>query len=362
MSNHILVDVKDRAYPIFIQSDDSLNQELFKYIKTTHLLIVTNETIAKHYLPYWENIFKSNGYTIQACILPDGEKYKNWQTLQLIFDKLLEASYSRDSSLVALGGGVIGDMTGFAASAYQRGIHFIQIPTTLLAQVDSSVGGKTAINHPLGKNMIGAFYQPDAVYIQISSLNTLPQREFSSGLAEVIKYGCLDDYDFFCSLESNIKNIMTLEPNTLKDAIQKCCEIKAKIVAEDETERTGRRALLNFGHTFGHAIESKQQYKGLLHGEAIGIGMLMATKLSIQLGLISQDFYVRLEKLLIDAKLPVNVPVGISVDDFIYFMRKDKKSSHGKIKLILLDQPGQARLRNDVDEVDIKNCIKEFIC
>lgn len=361
MSNHILVDVKDRAYPIFIQTDNCINKELFNYIKTDHLLIVTNTTIAELFLPKWEKIFRDNGYTVQSCIIPDGEQYKNWQTLQLIFDKLLENSYSRDSSLVALGGGVVGDMTGFAASAYQRGINFIQIPTTLLAQVDSSVGGKTAINHPLGKNMIGAFYQPDVVYIETETLKTLPQREFSSGLAEVIKYGCLDDYDFFCYLEENINQIMSLESVSLKQAIQRCCEIKAQIVAEDETERTGRRALLNFGHTFGHAIEAKQQYKGLQHGEAVAVGMLIATKLSVQLSLISDSFFIRLHALIAAAKLPVNIPGNISVDDFIYYMRKDKKNSHGKIKLILLDNPGQARLRNDIDEADIRSCLESFV-
>ncbi|MFT6836058.1 MAG: 3-dehydroquinate synthase [Francisellaceae bacterium] len=361
LPDHINVELKDRSYPIYFLDNDDVAYNIFNQIKTKHILIVTNETIAPLYLSFWKGLLEDNGFNVESCILPDGESFKNWQTLNKIFDVLLEKSYSRNSTLVALGGGVIGDMTGYAAASYQRGIHFVQVPTTLLAQVDSSVGGKTAINHPLGKNMIGAFYQPDAVYIQISVLKTLSRREFSSGLAEVIKYGCLSDYDFFCYLEKNIEDIMLFNKDALKYTIQKCCQIKASIVAEDETEKTGRRALLNFGHTFGHAIEAKQKYTGLLHGEAIAVGMLMATKLSISLGLIESDFYVRLKQLLIKANLPVSVPDGISVDDFIYFMRKDKKSSHGKIKLIILEKPGLANLNSNIDEKLLIDCMSQFL-
>ena len=360
MFDYISVDLKNRDYPIYFTASKDFNSKILKHIESQYILIVTNETIAPIYLDYWVKLLESNGFNVQSCILPDGEQYKNWATLEKIFDQLLEKTYSRNSTLLALGGGVIGDMTGFAASVYQRGVRFVQVPTTLLAQIDSSVGGKTAINHPLGKNMIGTFYQPDAVYIQTDVLETLSKRQFNSGLAEVIKYGCIDDFDFFCYLENNVNKILSLESDALIFIIKKCCQIKAKIVVQDETELTGQRALLNFGHTFGHAIEAKQQYKGLLHGEAVAVGMLIATKLSITLGLIGDAFYDRLETLLIKAGLPVSIPEGITSEDFLYYMRKDKKSSHGHIKLILLEKLGKAKLYDDIDEAVISACLNSF--
>ena len=285
--------------------------------------------------------------------LPDGEEFKTWETLQKIFDALLSAGCDRKTVLFALGGGVVGDMTGFAAASYMRGVPFVQVPTTLLAQVDSSVGGKTAINHPLGKNMIGAFYQPRLVVCDLSVLATLPKREFSSGLAEVIKYGPIADTEFLGWLESNMDQLLALDPAALANAVRRSCEIKAWVVGQDEKE-TGLRAILNFGHTFGHAIETGMGYGVWLHGEGVGAGMVMAAELSHRLGLVDADFVKRLTRLIERAGLPTKGPVLDAQDNagrYLELMRLDKKSEAGEIRFVVIDGPGRAAVRPAPDSL-----------
>jgi 3-dehydroquinate synthase len=281
--------------------------------------------------------------------LPDGEAHKTWQTLNLIFDALLEHACDRKTVIYALGGGVVGDMAGFAAACYMRGVPFVQVPTTLLAQVDSSVGGKTAINHPLGKNMIGAFYQPRLVVCDLETLATLPPRELSAGLAEVIKYGPIADLAFLDWIEANIEALMRRDPAALAHAVKRSCEIKAWVVQQDERD-TGLRATLNFGHTFGHAIEAGLGYGQWLHGEAVGCGMVMALHLSHRLGLIGQDFVARLTALLRQAGLPTVGP-ALGVERYLELMRVDKKAESGEIKFVVTDQPGSAIVRGAPDTV-----------
>jgi 3-dehydroquinate synthase len=286
-------------------------------------------------------------------VLPDGESYKTWESLSLIFDALLGHGCDRKTVLLALGGGVVGDMTGFAAASYMRGVPFVQVPTTLLAQVDSSVGGKTAINHPLGKNMIGAFYQPQRVICDLDTLKTLPERELSAGLAEVIKYGPIADMAFLDWIETNIGALMAREPQALAHAVKRSCEIKALVVGQDERE-SGLRAILNFGHTFGHAIEAGMGYGQWLHGEAVGCGMVMAARLSQALGLVDEAFVERLTALIHRAGLPTVAPVLEAKDNvgrYLALMRVDKKSEAGEIKFVLIDGPGKAVVRGAPDEV-----------
>ncbi|UXY16111.1 3-dehydroquinate synthase [Chitiniphilus purpureus] len=302
--------------------------------------IVTNETVAPLYLDPLRSALAARGVQVQAIVLPDGEVFKTWETLNLIFDGLLAARCERKTTLIALGGGVIGDMTGFAAAVYQRGVPFIQIPTTLLAQVDSSVGGKTAINHPLGKNMIGAFYQPRLVLADLDTLDTLPAREFSAGMAEVIKYGLIDDLFFFEWLEANIDRMMARDTGTLAWAIERCCQNKARIVAGDEKEQ-GQRALLNLGHTFGHAIESGLGYGAWLHGEAVAAGMMLAAVASEALGYLDAAAIERIRALLTRAGLPVVAP-ALGVERYLELMAQDKKVDAGTIKFILMRQLGQS--------------------
>lgn len=279
------VDLAERSYPIYIGTDLLKQAQLFTpHIVGRQVAIVTNTTVAPLYLKQLRETLQ--GYEITEVILPDGESYKNWETLQLIFDALLRDKHDRKTTLIALGGGVIGDMTGFAASSYQRGVNFIQVPTTLLSQVDSSVGGKTGINHPLGKNMIGAFYQPQAVIIDTATLHTLPERELAAGLAEVIKYGFICDEPFLTWLEQHIEKICALDNQALMETIERSCAAKAKVVSADERE-SGVRATLNLGHTFGHAIETEQGYGVWLHGEAVAAGTVMALEMSQQLGWIT---------------------------------------------------------------------------
>ena len=280
--------------------------------------------------------------------LPDGEQFKDLHHLEKIFDGLLSAKLNRSSILIALGGGVVGDMTGFAAASYQRGIEFIQVPTTLLSQVDSSVGGKTAVNHPLGKNMIGAFYQPQAVFIDTQSLQTLPARELSAGLAEVIKYGLIYDADFFDWLEANIDKLVSQDEQTLQYAIQRSCEIKANVVSQDEKEG-GIRAILNLGHTFGHAIEANQGYGAWLHGEAVAAGMVMAVDLSVRMGHFSYEVLERTKSLLLKANLPILAPRDSTLEAFLEVMMVDKKNIHGAIRLVLMKQLGEAYISDDYD-------------
>jgi 3-dehydroquinate synthase len=312
-------------------------------------MLVTNSTVAPLYLQTVLDGLHSlqiSGLQIDSLVLDDGEQHKHLDTVSLIFDRLLEQRHNRTTTLIALGGGVIGDMTGYAAAAYQRGVNFIQIPTTLLSQVDSSVGGKTGVNHALGKNMIGAFHQPQCVIIDTQTLQTLPPRELSAGLAEVIKYGLIAQPDFFTWLEQNIQKLRQLEPHLISQAIYQSCLCKARIVAADETEQ-GQRALLNFGHTFGHAIETQMGYGNWLHGEAVGAGMAMAADLSCRLGWISQQQVSRIQQLLQASGLPLWGPDQMQVEAYLAHMQVDKKVTDGTIRLILLQQLGQAIVTSD---------------
>jgi len=309
------VELGERRYPIFIGSQLDPKQLLEPYIHGQQVMIVSNVTVAPLYLSHYQEALESLGKTVATCILPDGEKYKDIQHLNLIFDALLEAGFNRDCTVLALGGGVIGDMAGFASACFQRGVYFVQVPTTLLSQVDSSVGGKTGINHPLGKNMLGAFQQPQVVLADMAQLNTLPERELSAGLAEVIKYALLGDEDFLVWLEENMDGLVARDADLLAEAVYRSCAHKARIVANDEKEQ-GERALLNLGHTFGHAIESYLGYGTWLHGEAVATGMVMAADLSQRLGWISNEDVARTKKIIQRANLPISCP-QIPLDDFL---------------------------------------------
>ena len=342
------IDLGERSYPILI--GPSLMNDAASYAGlpgATTALIVSNVTVAPLYAQRLRAALQGRFKTIHIVTLPDGEVYKDWTTLQLIFDALLQHGCDRKTVLFALGGGVVGDMTGFAAASYMRGVPFVQVPTTLLAQVDSSVGGKTGINHPLGKNMIGAFYQPQLVVCDLAVLKTLPARELSAGLAEVIKYGPIADMAFLDWIETNLDALLSKEPAALAHAIRRSCEIKAWVVAQDERE-AGLRAILNFGHTFGHAIESGLGYGEWLHGEGVGCGMVMAAQLSQRLGLVDQPFVERLTQLIQRAGLPVKAPILSAKDNagrYLELMRIDKKSEAGEIRFVLITEPGKAALR-----------------
>ena len=343
-SERVEIQLGERSYPILIGA--SLIAEpnhLDAVPSATAALIVTNTTVAPLYAAGLCQALADRFQRIHVLELPDGEAHKDWQTLTLIFDALLGHGCDRRTVLFALGGGVVGDMTGFAAASYMRGVPFVQVPTTLLAQVDSSVGGKTAINHPLGKNMIGAFYQPRLVLCDLSTLSTLPARELSAGLAEVIKYGPIYDMKFFEWIEDNIDALMAREPAALSHAIKRSCEIKAAVVGADERE-TGVRAILNFGHTFGHAIESGMGYGNWLHGEAVGCGMVMAAHLSERLGGVDAAFVRRLTALIVRAGLPVTAP-ALGAERYLELMQIDKKSEAGEIRFVVLDEPGSASMR-----------------
>lgn len=351
------VELAERSYPIIIGQGLLGSYDLTPWVAGTQVMIVTNETVAPLYLEKAIACFP--GKQVDVVTLPDGENYKNWQTLNLIFDRLLEQRHSRTTTLAALGGGVIGDMAGFAAACYQRGVPFIQMPTTLLSQVDSSVGGKTGINHPLGKNMVGAFHQPNIVLIDTDSLATLPAREVSAGLAEVIKYGLIRDEAFLTWLETNIEQLMAGAPAALAEAIYRSCLCKAEVVAVDEREG-GLRAILNLGHTFGHAIETFAGYGNWLHGEAVGTGMLMASDLSLREGLISLADQHRALALIRRARLPERAPEGMSSEDFRSLMAVDKKNVDGKLRLVLMRALGDAFVTADVSEQNLKDTLLEF--
>ncbi|MBE8167025.1 MAG: 3-dehydroquinate synthase [Shewanella sp.] len=350
------VNLDKRSYSIYIdQNLLNLNlltnsEQMSRYFHNKRVLVVTNETIDTLYLSsFLSKMSNISSITdTKSLVLPDGEQYKTLEYLEKIFDKLLLENFSRDCLLVALGGGVIGDMTGFAAACYQRGVDFVQVPTTLLAQVDSSVGGKTAVNHPLGKNMIGAFHQPNSVLIDTNFLTTLPEREFNAGMAEVIKYGIMWDEKFFEWLEENAISLKAMDQSTLVYAISRCCEIKADVVSQDETER-GCRALLNLGHTFGHAIEIQMGYGNWLHGEAVSTGMVLAAKTANALGWLSQHSVDRVIQLLKTFALPVTAPESMSAADFIKHMQRDKKVLEGKIRLVLPTKIGCAVVTSDID-------------
>ena len=336
----LTVDLGPRSYPIHIGQGLLRRPDLVsKRIRGKQVMVVSNETVAPLYLDNVKQML--NGFDLASVILPDGEQYKNLETLNSVFTSLLEHRFNRSCTLIALGGGVVGDITGFAAASYQRGIAFVQIPTTLLAQVDSSVGGKTGVNHPLGKNMIGAFHQPGCVLIDTDTLDTLDQRQFAAGLAEVIKYGLIRDAGFFTWLEQNIERLAARDKEALAFAIERSCTIKASIVAADERE-SGQRALLNLGHTFGHAIETGTGYGNWLHGEAVAVGIRMAADLSARHQWLTNSDALRIEKLLQSAGLPTSPPDGMNEEQFMKHMAVDKKVLDDGLRLVLLKAIGTA--------------------
>jgi 3-dehydroquinate synthase len=316
--------------------------------RASRAVIVSNPVVDALYGAALEQALAPHYRQVSRTLLPDGEEHKGWQSLNLVFDHLLATGCDRKTVLFALGGGVVGDMTGFAAASYMRGVPFVQVPTTLLAQVDSSVGGKTAINHPLGKNMIGAFYQPVRVVCDLTTLATLPPRELSAGLAEVIKYGPIADMAFFDWIEAHIEELQACDTLAMMHAVQRSCEIKAWVVGQDERE-SGLRAILNFGHTFGHAIEAGLGYGAWLHGEAVGCGMVMAAELSCALGLVPQAFVDRLRRLIARAGLPVAAP-PLGTERWLELMRVDKKAEGGETRFIVIESPGRARLQPVPDD------------
>ncbi|MDM3871549.1 3-dehydroquinate synthase [Porticoccus sp. W117] len=341
----LTVDLADRSYPIKIGAALLSQPDSYTpYIRGRRACVVSNTTVSPLYLSALKNALSD--YQVDEVILPDGEPYKNLDTLNQIFTNLLEKQHNRQTTLIALGGGVVGDMTGFAAACYQRGVDFIQVPTTLLAQVDSSVGGKTAVNHPMGKNMIGAFYQPKAVIIDTDVLATLPAREYVAGVAEVIKYGAINDADFFQWLEENSQQLLNRDKEALAYAIECSCRNKADIVSQDEREG-GVRALLNFGHTFGHAIEAAGEYKQWLHGEAVAAGMVMAADLSVRLGWLPGEQLDRLRGLIERFGLPVAAPAQFATDQLLELMAVDKKATDGGLRLVLLKAIGSAVVTTD---------------
>lgn len=353
----LTVQLGERSYPIQI-GRGLIDQPalVLPYLKRKKVVVVTNTTIAPLYLERFATGLRESGVTVVESILPDGEQFKEWHTLNQIFDTLLQERCERSTTLIALGGGVIGDMGGFAASCYQRGMPFIQVPTTLLAQVDSSVGGKTAINHPLGKNMIGAFYQPQLVLADTDTLGTLPDRELSAGLAEIIKYGLIRDLPLLAWLETNIEKLRAREPEALAYAIHRSCVNKAEVVAADERE-TGERALLNLGHTFGHAIETGLGYGVWLHGEAVAAGTMMATELSMQLGWIDAIDLDRIARLFLRAGLPV-YGAALKPEHYLDLMRHDKKVEDGRMRLVLLQKIGGAVVSDVATDAQIIDAIR----
>ena len=344
----LTVELGERGYPIHIGSALLGDAELYRpHLRGPQVMIVTNETVAPLYLEPVKQAL--GGHRVREVVLPDGEVYKTLEVWSRILDALLGERFSRDCTLIALGGGVIGDMAGFAAACYQRGVDFIQVPTTLLAQVDSSVGGKTGINHPAGKNMIGAFHQPRAVIADTDTLNTLPQRELSAGLAEVLKYGFIRDAAFLDWLECHMTELVSRDPEALAHAIEHSCEIKARIVAEDEFE-SGSRALLNLGHTFGHAIETGTGYGNWLHGEAVGAGICLAADLSARLGWLTEAEVERTRRLIASASLPTERPADLTPERMLELMAVDKKVLAGQLRLVLLKQLGEAVITSEFDQ------------
>ena len=359
LSDTLKVDLGDRSYPVYIGTDLLTEADLLvRHIRGNSALVVTNTTVAPLFLAKVQAILKAHNIRHDHLILDDGEQYKTVATMGKIIDSLLQQRHDRQTTLIALGGGVVGDITGFAASIYQRGVHYIQIPTTLLAQVDSSVGGKTGVNHPLGKNMIGTFYQPQCVIADTTTLDTLPSRELSAGLAEVIKYGLIYDAKFFDWLEQNINLLLAGDHQALCQAVRVSCSIKADIVAIDERE-SGIRAILNLGHTFGHAIETVLGYGNWLHGEAVAAGMVMAADLSLRHGWIDDNVKQRTIDILDKAALPIKSPPSMSADDYMNAMAIDKKTLDGTIKLVLLKALGKAILTADYETDLLKQTLNQ---
>jgi 3-dehydroquinate synthase len=348
------LELGERSYPIYIGSGLLQGELLDRHIRGKRVAIVTNETVAPLYL---DKVLAALGkHDPVTVVLPDGEQYKTLEYLNRIFDRLLETRCDRTTTVIALGGGVVGDMAGFAAACYQRGVDFIQIPTTLLAQVDSSVGGKTGVNHPLGKNMIGAFYQPRCVLIDTDTLDTLPDTELAAGIAEVVKYGLIRDLAFLEWLEANMARLVGRDKDVLAEAVYRSCRNKAEVVGADERE-AGQRALLNLGHTFGHAIETGMGYGAWLHGEAIAAGMVMAADLSCRMGWIGRDEVIRIERLLLQANLPVRAPAELSVERFLELMAVDKKVLGGTLRLVLLRHLGEAVVTADFDTAKLRETL-----
>jgi 3-dehydroquinate synthase len=353
------VELGDRRYPIYIGPGLLGQPELLRpHITGRQALVVSNTTVAPLYLEPLRAAL--SGFRHEAVILPDGEQYKTLDTLNAVFTALLNHRFDRHCTIIALGGGVIGDLAGFAAACYQRGIPFMQIPTTLLAQVDSSVGGKTAVNHPLGKNMIGAFYQPQCVLADTDTLATLPNRELSAGLAEVIKYGLIRDLPFLEWLEAKMDALLARDDDALSEAIERSCRNKAEIVAADERE-TGERALLNLGHTFGHAIETGVGYGEWLHGEAVAVGMVMAADLSARLGWLSEESVDRVQVLLARAHLPLKPPPTLTPDAFLRLMAVDKKVQDGRLRLILPRELGQGVIADQFDPRFLQETLEQAL-
>ncbi|MBQ4246360.1 MAG: 3-dehydroquinate synthase [Succinivibrio sp.] len=356
----ITVGLEDRSYPIYIGTSldcGSLIRDALPKVKD--LMVVTNETVGPLYFDALKVQLEKASFNVKVCVLKDGESYKTVDSWWQILTALMECQFGRDGAIVALGGGVVGDMAGFAASAYQRGIPFVQIPTTLLAMVDSSVGGKTAINHPLGKNMIGAFYQPKAVIADLNVLKTLPEREVSAGLGEVVKTGIIYDKDFFDFMSRDIEKVFDFDLATLSAIVKRCCEIKAMVVATDEKEH-GLRAILNYGHTFGHAIEAFLGFGTWLHGEAVGLGMVIASALGTRRGYISEEDNLRMKELCLKAKLPVEIPEKMTGEDFITYMRHDKKVRSGVIRYVLPVAIGEVKILSDVSDDEVISLIESL--
>jgi 3-dehydroquinate synthase len=353
------VDLGERTYPVYIGRDlFSDNVLLSQHIAGSQVVLVSNETVAPLYIERVRSALGSR-QLITEVVLPDGEQYKTLDTLSDVFDRVMADRHSRNTTFVAVGGGVVGDVTGFAAACYQRGVNFIQIPTTLLAQVDSSVGGKTGVNHPLGKNMVGAFYQPQAVLIDINTLQTLPARELGAGLAEVLKYGLISDEPFYRWLQEHMPRLLAREEAALAEAIERSCATKAQVVAADEREG-GIRAILNLGHTFGHAIETGQGYGAWLHGEAVATGMLLALDLSARRGWIDSAEVEQFAELLTGMHLPVRKPKNMDADAFLKLMAHDKKAIDGQMRLILLEAIGSACVVDDVSEVELRDLLQDY--
>ena len=341
---------QERSYPIWIGQDLWSNPNTWASLPKARLaLVVSNTVVAPLYAQALIATLKRQYERVELLVLPDGEHFKTWETMNLIFDRLLACGADRKTVLFALGGGVVGDITGFAAACFMRGVPFVQVPTTLLAQVDSSVGGKTAVNHPLGKNMVGAFYQPEQVVCDLGALQTLPARELSAGLAEIIKYGPIADMAFLSWLEDHLDLLLQKDPQALAVAVKRSCEIKAWVVSQDEKEG-GIRAILNFGHTFGHAIESGLGFGEWLHGEAVGCGMVMACELSCALGLVDRSFVERLRTLIAHAGLPTRAP-DLGLEAYLEHMSHDKKALAGEIQFVVIDAPGQASVRRAPKEM-----------
>jgi 3-dehydroquinate synthase len=355
--NTLTVELGDRSYPIYIGAGLlGEPQYLAPHVSGHQVMIVTNDTVAPLYLEQCRRGLQA--FACEAVILPDGEQYKTLETVNLVFDALLDKRFNRTATVVALGGGVVGDIAGFAAACYQRGVAFVQVPTTLLAQVDSSVGGKTGVNHALGKNMIGAFHQPRCVVADTGTLSTLDDRQLSAGIAEVVKYGLIRDAEFFQWLEQHIERLLEREPEILATAIERSCRNKAQVVAADELER-GQRALLNLGHTFGHAIETGAGYGVWLHGEAVAAGMCMAADFSARLGWLSSEAVARIRELLRRARLPVQPPSTMSAQRFLELMAVDKKVLDGRLRLVLLKDIGDAVVTDQFDGQMLRIMLEE---